>query len=192
MRTPLVEERSVYLVESSPEDRLQPKLISYPYLKPGDEIPAGMPHLFNLEKRVEIPIETRWHSTPWMINRLEWADDGSSFRFVYNQRGHQAMRWIEIDARTGKAKALINEEPDTFFDYANKFYLNELEKTREAIWMSERDGWNHLYLYDADTGEVVNQITQGEWVVRGVDRVDEDRRQAWFRAGGIRPDQDPY
>ena len=58
--------------------------------------------------------------------------------------------------------------------------------------MSERDGWNHLYLYDAKTGQVKNQITKGPWVVRGVERVDEAKRQIWFRAGGIRPGQDPY
>jgi dipeptidyl aminopeptidase/acylaminoacyl peptidase len=58
--------------------------------------------------------------------------------------------------------------------------------------MSERDGWNHLYLYDAKTGRVKNQITKGPWVVRGVERADKEKRQIWFRAGGIRPGQDPY
>ncbi|MHC4283828.1 MAG: DPP IV N-terminal domain-containing protein, partial [Planctomycetota bacterium] len=58
--------------------------------------------------------------------------------------------------------------------------------------MSERDGWNHLYLYDAQTSRVKNQITKGDWVVRRVERVDEDKRQIWFRAGGIREEQDPY
>jgi dipeptidyl aminopeptidase/acylaminoacyl peptidase len=58
--------------------------------------------------------------------------------------------------------------------------------------MSERDGWNHLYLYDAATGQVKNQITRGGWVVRGVEHVNEKARQIWFRAGGIRPGQDPY
>src|SRR6185369_2394045 len=54
------------------------------------------------------------------------------------------------------------------------------------------DGWNHLYLYDSKTGEVKNQITRGPWVVRGVDFVDREKRQIWFRAGGIRAEQDPY
>ncbi|RMG32153.1 MAG: S9 family peptidase, partial [Planctomycetota bacterium] len=62
----------------------------------------------------------------------------------------------------------------------------------QIIWMSERDGWNHLYLIDADTGEVIRQITRGRWVVRGVERVDTEKRQIWFRAGGIVPGQDPY
>jgi len=58
--------------------------------------------------------------------------------------------------------------------------------------MSERDGCNHLYRYDLQTGDVKNQITRGEWLVRGVERVDEKQQQIWFRAGGIRPEQNPY
>jgi dipeptidyl aminopeptidase/acylaminoacyl peptidase len=58
--------------------------------------------------------------------------------------------------------------------------------------MSERDGWNHLYLYDSKTGQVKNQVTKGDWVVRGVERVDREKRQVWFRASGVIPGQDPY
>ena len=62
---------------------------------------------------------------------------------------------------------------------------------REIVWMSERDGWNHLYLYDGATGTVKNQITKGNWVVRGVDRVDAAARQIWFRASGMYAGKDP-
>jgi hypothetical protein len=62
---------------------------------------------------------------------------------------------------------------------------------KEVLWMSERDGWNHLYLYDGVTGRVNNQITKGQWVVRAVDRVDEARRQIWFSASGMNPGEDP-
>jgi dipeptidyl aminopeptidase/acylaminoacyl peptidase len=71
-------------------------------------------------------------------------------------------------------------------------FIQYLDKTHEIVWMSERDGWCHLYLYDSITGQVKNQITKGSWVVRGVDRVDEQKRQIWFHAGGIFPEQDPY
>ena len=57
--------------------------------------------------------------------------------------------------------------------------------------MSERDGWNHLYLYDA-AGEVKRQITKGNWVVRGVDHVDDEKRQIWFHASGMDAAKDPY
>jgi dipeptidyl aminopeptidase/acylaminoacyl peptidase len=58
--------------------------------------------------------------------------------------------------------------------------------------MSERDGWNHLYLYDGANGRVKNQVTKGPWVVRGVERVDTLARQVWFRASGMYPGKDPY
>ena len=102
------------------------------------------------------------------------------------------LRILSVDASTGKARAIVDEQSDTFIDYAGKFFCEYLDDTAELIWMSERDGWNHLYLYDAMAGTVKNQITRGEWAVRGVDRVDRERRQIWFRAGGVRPGQDPY
>jgi hypothetical protein len=58
--------------------------------------------------------------------------------------------------------------------------------------MSERDGWNHLYLYDGTAGAVKNQVTKGNWVVRGVDYVDEAVRQVFFRASGMYAGKDPY
>src|SRR5947207_2110059 len=58
--------------------------------------------------------------------------------------------------------------------------------------MSERDGWNHLYLFDGATGAVKNQITKGNWVVRGVQHVDPAARRIWFSAGGMYPGTDPY
>src|SRR5690606_10933497 len=63
---------------------------------------------------------------------------------------------------------------------------------REVIWMSERDGWNHLYLVDGATGRVTRQITSGAWPVRNVLHVDEDAREIWFSAGGMTPGRDPY
>ncbi|MCP4450320.1 MAG: prolyl oligopeptidase family serine peptidase [Planctomycetes bacterium] len=192
LRTRQVKERRVYMVESSPKDQLQPKLHSYPYLKPGDDIPVGMPHLFNVDTQQEIEIDTSLFAAPWSIGAIQWAPDSSAFGFLFNQRGHQVMRVITVDAATGKVRAIVNEECDTFFDYSNKTHMKILPDTGELIWMSERSGWNHLYLYDTLTGQVKNPITQGQWLVRGVDRVDTEKRQIWFRAMGIFPEQDPY
>ena len=78
------------------------------------------------------------------------------------------FRVIEANAATGAARAVISEEPKTFFTYSGKKYRHDVADGREVVWMSERDGWNHLYLFDGATGAVKNQITKGEWVVRGV------------------------
>jgi dipeptidyl aminopeptidase/acylaminoacyl peptidase len=126
------------------------------------------------------------------MSALVWHEDGRSLTFEYNQRGHQAYRVIEVDAATGKARAVIDEESPTFFEYSGKLYRYDIADGKEIIWMSERDGWNHLYLYDGASGKVKNQITKGNWLVRGVDWVDTTKRQLWFHASGMYPGKDPY
>src|SRR6185312_17363097 len=75
---------------------------------------------------------------------------------------------------------------------AGKKFRYDVADGKEVIWMSERDGWNHLYLYDGVTGKVKNQITKGDWVVRAVIKVDEAKRQILFSAGGMNQGKDPY
>ena len=186
------DERKVNLIESSPKDQLQPKLHTFSYAKPGDKITIRKPHLFDVAKKQQIPVSDELFTNPWSISDIQWLPNSSSFTFLYNQRGHQVLRIISVDAATGKTRAVIEEKSKTFIDYAGKRFSRQLHKSKEIIWMSERDGWNHLYLYDAETGKVKNQITKGKWVVRGVERIDEEKRQIWFRAGGVRKGQDPY
>jgi dipeptidyl aminopeptidase/acylaminoacyl peptidase len=192
LRTKRVDERKVNFVQSSPRDQLQPKLVTLNYAKPGDPLPVSKPHLFDVAGRKEIPIHDDLFANPWSITQFRWEKDSARFSFLYNQRGHQALRVVAVDSATGRASAVVDETSKTFIDYAHKFFLQHLDATHELIWMSERDGWNHLYLYDAKRGKVKNQITKGEWVVRGVDRVDEEKRQIWFRTGGLYAGQDPY
>ena len=184
--------RLIHYVESSPAGQLQPKYRSMEYAKPGDALDVERPVLFLVEEKKEIAVHDALFPNPYDISRLVWRKDGSAFTFEYNQRGHEVFRVIEINGTSGEARAVISEEPETFFDYSGKKYRFDVEDGKEIIWMSERDGWNHLYLYDGPTGTVKNQITKGEWVVRGVVKVDEKARRIWFQAGGIVPDIDPY
>ncbi|MGE5294457.1 MAG: DPP IV N-terminal domain-containing protein [Solirubrobacterales bacterium] len=192
LRTRKGDTRKVYLIESSPKDQLQPKLHEMEYLKPGDQIDVSKPHLFDIAAKRRVPVSDELFSNPWSVSDVRWSPDSSRFTFLYNQRGHQTLRIVAVDAATGQASAVVDEHSDTFIDYAGKQFSHYLDATNEIIWMSERDGWCHLYLYDAATGRVKNQITKGSWVVRGVEHVDEAKREIWFRAGGIRPEQDPY
>jgi dipeptidyl aminopeptidase/acylaminoacyl peptidase len=194
--------RLIQYVESSPSDQLQPKYYTYEYPKPGDALDVCSPALFLVETKKQFLIDNALTPNPFYCQGIGpnprqmpdaiWWKDSRAFTFEYNQRGHQVYRIIEVDAATGKARALVNEESKTFISYSYKKYRYDVQDGKEIIWMSERDGWNHLYLYDGATGIVKNQITKGEWVVRGVDKVDEAARQIWFRASGMKPGEDPY
>ncbi|MDB5308486.1 MAG: peptidase [Gemmataceae bacterium] len=192
IRTRAGGDRRVTLVESAPRDQLQPKMVTYEYLKPGDPIPRPKPHLFDIETKKEVPVSDALFPNPWEVSHEHWTPDSKRFLFVYNQRGHQVVRVVAIDAATGKTTAVVNEECQTFFDYTNKLFVHYLDATGELLWMSERSGWNHLYRVDVATGAVKTPVTKGGWVVRGVDRVDETAGEVWVRAVGVHPGQDPY
>ena len=187
-------DRQVTLVESSPKDQLQPKTSTYFYLKPGDDIPQAKPFLFDVATKsaVKLSGETAGFDNPWDFSYEHWSPDSKGFSVLVNPRGHQAIRVLRIDAATGKVSAVIDEVCETFFDYSNKLFLEYLDATNEVLWLSERSGWNHLYLIDATTGRVKNAVTSGAWNVRGVDGVDAEARQVRFRTVGYDKSQDPY
>ena len=184
--------RYVNYVESSPEDQLQPKHSTMQYAKPGDVLDIETPVLFHVADKKRLDIDATLFPNAYDNSRMTWRKDSKAVTFEYNQRGHQVYRVIEIDAATGKTRAVISEEPKTFFTYSSKRFRQDLEDTNETIWMSERDGWNHLYMYDYATGKVKHQITKGDWPVRAVVSVDEKARQIYFSANGMYPGKDPY
>jgi len=183
--------RTIDIIHSAPPDQLQPRTESILYAKPGDILDIAKPHLFNLTSGREVPLNQSLYSNPFNLSEWQWSSNGDRLFFVYNERGHQILRLLSIEASTGKVKTIVEERSKTFIDYAHKTYVNHLDLTDEAIWMSERSGWNHLYLINRSNGQS-RPITKGEWVVRSVEHVDADKRQIYFYASGILPGQDPY
>ncbi|NNF26298.1 MAG: prolyl oligopeptidase family serine peptidase [Gemmatimonadetes bacterium] len=99
------------------------------------------------------------------------------------------------DATTGDTNVVVTETNQTFVSLNTLFPLlpanwRIIAGGREVIWYSERSGWGHLYRYDAETGDLLNPITSGEWAVLNVERVDDE--WVYFTALGKDPDRDPY
>ncbi|MEX1011141.1 MAG: prolyl oligopeptidase family serine peptidase [Balneolaceae bacterium] len=185
-------ERKIKYVETSPRDQVQPKYLSRTYIKPGDRLDNEFPVLVNIDDKTPIQIDRSLFPNAYNTGRFRWWDDSRAFYFEYNERGHGAFKVIEVDVQTGDARALIDEQEETYFSYTNTLYRHYHDNGDFIIWRSERDGWRHLYLYDGRTGEVINQITEGDWIVSNVDHVDEENEEIWFRGNGMDEDQDPY
>jgi dipeptidyl-peptidase 4 len=201
------EDKPVYLVESSPREGGRARLHQRPYPLPGDKFAAFELNVFDVApvkqskpaqqsmpvKQIKPDVERIDFGFP----RIRWGADGRTFTYEKVDRGHQRFRLIEVEARTGASRNLIDEKTDTFIwtahtESADVRRVTWLEKSDEIVYASERDGWRHLYRVDPAQGTIKNQITKGEWVVRGVDRIDEDERQIWFRASGLVAGEDPY
>jgi len=184
--------RYLHYVESSPEDQLQPKDSVMQYAKPGDVLDVERPVLIDVSTKSVRLVDNALFPNAYDMSRLVWRADSASLTFEYNQRGHQVYRVIEVDGSAARPRAVVSEESPTFFCYSGKKFRRDIDGGREIIWMSERDGWNHLYLYDGATGAVKNQITKGEWPVRAVVNVDEKKREIVFSASGVDTGKDPY
>ncbi|RSL48859.1 hypothetical protein CEP51_015581 [Fusarium floridanum] len=184
------QDHKIHLVESSPDDQIEPKLHTVQYLKPGDRVRIDRPRLFDLESHREIPTDNALFRNPYKIRDLGWNKSGHEYRFLFNERGHQHLRVIGIGI-DGQVRTLIEEKSSTFVDYT-KLYVKLLKESDELVWSSERDGYNHLYLIDLAQGSVKNQITSGAWSVGDVQFIKEDERRIWLHGYGPRPEQDPY
>ncbi len=115
--------RIVYRVQSSPPDQVQPKLLEQLYVKPGDAVDLDEPRVFHVEPAKQLIVPNDLFPDPYTMSRLSWRKDSKTLTFEYTQRGHQADRIVEVDASTGKARAVIAEEPKTFFNSWRKYQL---------------------------------------------------------------------
>lgn len=122
-----------------------------------------------------------------------WSKDSQKLVFVSSSRDHKVATVRMADVKNGEVKTIMEESVETQFE-SGRGTINwtYLSATDELIWYSERDDWGHLYLYDANTGKLKNQITKGEWVVTQVLRIDEKNRMIYFNAQGKEEGRDPY
>ncbi len=123
---------------------------------------------------------------------VSWSDDSQELVFVSTSRDHKEARVRIADCETGEVRDIFEEIVDTQYESGQgTINWKYLSPSNEIIWYSERSDWGHLYLYDAESGLLKNQITSGEWVVLQVVRVDQKNRVIYFIASG-KEEGNPY
>jgi dipeptidyl-peptidase-4 len=93
-----------------------------------------------------------------------------------------------VDVATGEVKVLFEERLNTYIETKP---LRLINKGQEMAWWSERDGWGHYYLYDAN-GTLENQIDSGEFVAEAIENIDDQARIMVFSAEGREAGENPY
>ncbi len=173
----------VYYVESSPKEQLEPILHKQEYAKPGDSLNYRIPVIVELATgRVVIP-STDLFKQQYYVSAPRWDSNSRTVTFEFNERGHKTYRVLEMSAETGKVRTLIEETNSKYINY-NLQRRIDLKDERHILWTSERDGRNHIYLYDRQKGKLVRQITKGEFYVRSIQHVDEEAQVIYFSANG--------
>ena len=190
---------NVAVLEHSPAGGERAVLHTYKYPLPGDPLPVATIVAIHLSSRRVV----RFDAVPAVVaafspffSRLVWFGERDSAWFIRFDRYFKRAELVELDLLTETARVVLTETaPSTYIDLHPIITVTPnvrtLEASHEVIWFSERDGWGHLYLYDARTGILKNRITEGEWLVRDIVHVDENGRRVFFLAGGLDKDTDP-
>ncbi|NLO72014.1 MAG: prolyl oligopeptidase family serine peptidase [Porphyromonadaceae bacterium] len=186
-----VETRKLLLISSSPKDRLQPTTEEFDYTKPGDALPVRSPVAFNIETKEVIRFTVPDVENQYYLGNIKWDKSSRYFTFDFNKRGHGQFVIYAGDVVSKSLRTIVNEESSTFI-YYNALYQYWFKEADELLWISERDGWRHLYLYDVKTGKPKKQLTKGEWIVKKVVNVDEKARKLIFVGCGMDKNEDPY
>ena len=146
---------------------------------------------------LDLPYEKLFHLHQDMtaLRKVWWSEDGKLLRALAWGDNLSGAYLFEIDLATGKPRVVIEERATPRFDTNSTSYnppnVEVVGDGAEVIWFSMRDGWGHLYLYDGATGELKNRITGGDWLVRDIIDVDEERRLIYFTGSGREPGN-PY
>ena len=181
----------VYYVESSPKNRVEPILHRQEYAKPGDSLNYRVPVIIELATGRVVEPSTELFRHQYQVTAPRWDADNEHVTFEFNERGHKTYRVLELSAVTGEVRTLIEEKNDKYINY-NRQQRIDLEDGKHIVWTSERDGRNHIYLYDRQKARLIRQVTKGEYYVRGIQHVDEKAGIIYFSACGMNKAEDPY
>jgi dipeptidyl aminopeptidase/acylaminoacyl peptidase len=155
------------------------------------DIPIGTYHRINFpyDKLLAVdpdglPVRKKW-----------WSADGRHLYALAVGDNMESGFLFDVDIATGNVRTVIEEHMSPRMEMSpNPWDSPDVwisADGKDAIWFSERDGWGHLYLYDGQTGKMRNQITRGEWLVRDIIKVDQERRRIYFTGSG-REAGNPY
>lgn len=179
----------MYLLNFSQDEKFRPELLSYYRGSPGDTtVVYYLPVIFEVESKKETIIHDL-KAPHFMGLNFRWNRAGETLSGIFFQRGYKQMDFIEINALDGSYRSLFVDQSDTFVENTQLFL--EIGKDRFII-SSERSGHKHLYLIDKTNGNIIRQLTSGDFVVTKIHHWDEKEDWLYFEATGREKGRNPY
>ena len=164
---------------------LYPELYKYKYPKAGEDNSVVSVHVYNLETQQDVIMDVG-EETDQYIPRIKWTREADKLCITRLNRLQNKLELLIADARTGASRVMLNEENKYYIDITDD--LTFLKDKKHFIWSSEKDGYNHLYLYDLE-GQLITQITKGNWEVVDFHGIDEIKKLVYFTSAESSPTQ---
>lgn len=175
------DERDVHLFQMTNYEGHHPEYVKIPYPQVGDVNPSVKIGVVNVETA-----EKQWMDIPegGYIPRIYWTANENQLAIVHLNRAQNHLKLLFSDVANGDSHLIMEETSDAWIDIFDFFaginHLFFFPKDREEfLWISDRNGWSHIYRYDYD-GNVINQVTDGQWEVTFVHTVDYDNNRIYY------------
>ncbi len=161
-------------------EELYPQLTYIPYPKAGTTNAAVRVGVINADGG-----ETKWMKTPGDLRQnyiamMDWANNSDELVLQHLNRLQNTNLVMFADAKTGNVRTVLTEKDAAWVDVAMP-EMNWLDDGKSFLWMSERDGWRHVYKVSRD-GKDVKLITMGDFDVENIESVDEQNGWLYFIA----------
>ncbi|MFH6961590.1 S9 family peptidase [Flavobacterium plurextorum] len=156
---------------------LYPTIETFKYPKAGEKNSVVSLHIYdaagNTSKKVDLG-----NYNDFYIARLQWTNDNNTLSAQVLNRHQSNLDLLFVDGTTAAAKVVLNEKDKAYVDVTDNLTFL---KDNSFIWTSEKDGFNHIYLYDK-TGKLKNQVTKGNWEVVSYYGFDEKTKTIFYQS----------
>ena len=156
---------------------LYPTVQTFKYPKAGEKNAVVSLHVFDVNANAVKNIDLGKYND-FYIPRMEWTNDGNILSAQILNRHQDNLDLLFIDGNSGAIKVVLNEKDKAYIDVTDNLTFL---KDNSFIWTSEKDGFNHIYLYDK-TGKLKNQVTKGKWEVTEYYGLDEKTNTLFYQS----------
>ncbi|MFH1937492.1 MAG: DPP IV N-terminal domain-containing protein, partial [Bacteroidota bacterium] len=162
---------------------IYPEIYTFKYPKAGEDNSLIAIKIYDLEQGETVPVDTGTE-TDIYIPRIKWTTDPNTLAMYRMNRHQNKLELLLADANNGSSRVILTENNPWYIDITDDWTFL---KDRESVLLSsEKDGYNHLYLYDLN-GRLIRQLTSGPWDATSLYGVDEEHGLVYFQSAESSP-----
>jgi dipeptidyl-peptidase-4 len=162
---------------------LYPELYTYKYPKAGEDNSLVNIYVYHIEKEETVKMDTG-EETDQYIPRIKWTNDPNILAIQRLNRLQNHLDILLANAFTGESRVLYSEDNPYYIDITDN--LTFIGENDQFIITSEKDGYNHIYLYDME-GSLLRQLTSGNWDVTEVYGYDQKNKRIYYQSAEESP-----
>ncbi|HUM48089.1 MAG TPA: DPP IV N-terminal domain-containing protein, partial [Chitinophagales bacterium] len=162
---------------------LYPENYTYKYPKVGEKNSVVSIHIYDVASNKQVPVDIGT-ATDQYIPRIKWTMDAGKLCVFRMNRWQNKLELLLADAASGKTSVMFREENKRYLEIND--HLEFFNANKNFIWMSEMDGYNHIYIGNVSDGKLL-QVTKGNWDVTDFYGMDEKNKKIYYQSAEVSP-----